>query len=100
MIQKQDDILIKGSAGKSILIDATFKANTKPKTVVIFCHGFKGFKDWGPFNKIADYFAQQDFVFVKFNFSYNGTTPKSPIDFDDLKAFEKIIFARNWMIWF
>ena len=95
MIQKLDDILIKGSAGKPILIDATFKANTEPKAVVVFCHGFKGFKDWGPFNKIATHFAQQDFVFVKFNFSYNGTTPTNPVDFDDLKAFGENNFCKE-----
>ncbi|MDC0204507.1 alpha/beta hydrolase [Flavobacteriales bacterium] len=95
MIQKLENILIKGSATKPILIDATFKANTEPKAVVVFCHGFKGFKDWGPFNKIAAYFAQQDFVFVKFNFSYNGTTPSSPVDFKDLKAFGENNFCKE-----
>ena len=95
MIQKQNDILIKGSAGKPILIDVTFKANNKPKAVVVFCHGFKGFKDWGPFNKIAAHFAQQDFVFLKFNFSYNGTTPKNPTEFNDLKAFGENNFCKE-----
>lgn len=95
MIKKQNDILIKGSAGKPILIDITFKANNKPKAVVVFCHGFKGFKDWGPFNKIASHFAQQDFVFVKFNFSYNGTNPTNPTDFDDLKAFGENNFCKE-----
>ena len=95
MIQKLDNILIKGSAGKPILIDATFKANTEPKAVVVFCHGFKGFKDWGAFNKIATHFAQQDFVFVKFNFSFNGTTPKNPTAFDDLKAFGENNFCKE-----
>lgn len=86
MIKKLNEI-IKGSAGKSILIDVSYKSNQEPKKVVIFSHGFKGFKDWGPFNKIANYFADQNIVFVKFNFSHNGTTLSSPIDFDDLKAF-------------
>ena len=95
MIQKLENIVIEGSAGKPILIDATFKANTEPKAVVVFCHGFKGFKDWGPFNKIATHFAQQDFVFVKFNFSYNGTTPTNPVDFDDLKAFGENNFCKE-----
>ena len=72
---------ISGSAGKPILIDFTYKANAQPKQIVVFCHGFKGFKDWGPFNKIADHFAQQDIIFVKFNFSYNGTTIADPLNF-------------------
>ena len=95
MIKKIDNIVIEGSAGKPILIDATFSVNKKPKQVVVFCHGFKGFKDWGPFNKIATHFAEQDIVFVKFNFSYNGTTRKDPINFGDLKAFENNNFCKE-----
>ena len=95
MIQKIENILIKGSAGKPILIDATFKTSSEPKAVVVFCHGFKGFKDWGPFNKISAHFAKQYFVFIKFNFSYNGTTSKNPTDFDDLEAFGENNFCKE-----
>jgi pimeloyl-ACP methyl ester carboxylesterase len=95
MIKKLNNIVIEGSAGKPILIDATFKANAQAKQVVVFCHGFKGFKDWGPFNKIATYFAEKDIVFVKFNFSYNGTTTNDPINFGDLKAFGNNNFCKE-----
>jgi len=95
MIKKLNNIVIEGSAGKPILIDATFNANEQAKQVVVFCHGFKGFKDWGPFNKIATHFSEQDIVFVKFNFSFNGTTTKNPTDFDDLKAFGENNFCKE-----
>ena len=95
MIQKLNNIIIEGSAGKPILIDANFKANTQAKQVVVFCHGFKGFKDWGPFNKIATHFADRDSVFVKFNFSFNGTTTKDPNNFGDLKAFGNNNFCKE-----
>ena len=78
---KKKKLQIPGSAGKPILIDVTYKANTQRKQVVVFCHGFKGFKDWGPFNKMASHFANHDIVFVKFNFSYNGTTPDDILNF-------------------
>ena len=65
-LMKKKNIQISGSADKPILIDVTYKANAQPKQIVVFCHGFKGFKDWGPFNKIARHFAQQNIVFVKF----------------------------------
>ena len=77
------------------MIDATFNANAQAKQVVVFCHGFKGFKDWGPFNEIATHFAEQDIVFVKFNFSYNGTTINDPINFGDLKAFGNNNFCKE-----
>jgi pimeloyl-ACP methyl ester carboxylesterase len=92
---KKEKIIIEGSAGKLILIDVTFRANSKAKQVVVFCHGFKGFKDWGPFNDIADYFAEQDIVFVKFNFSFNGTTIDDPSNFGDLKAFGNNNFCKE-----
>jgi dipeptidyl aminopeptidase/acylaminoacyl peptidase len=95
MINKLDNIIINGSAGKPILIDVTFRANSKAKQVVVFCHGFKGFKDWGPFNDIADYFAEQGIVFVKFNFSFNGTTIYDPSNFGDLKAFGNNNFCKE-----
>ena len=95
MTQHLDNIIIDGSVEKSILIDATFSANREPKQVVVFCHGFKGFKDWGPFNKIATHFAEQDIVFVKFNFSFNGTTTNDPINFGDLKAFGNNNFCKE-----
>jgi pimeloyl-ACP methyl ester carboxylesterase len=95
MIQCLKNIIIDGSAGKPILIDATFKANAQAKQVVVFCHGFKGFKDWGPFNKIANHFADNDIVFVKFNFSFNGTTTNDPINFGDLTAFGNNNFCKE-----
>ena len=95
MIQKLNNLIIDGSAGKPILIDATFKANAQAKQVVVFCHGFKGFKDWGPFNKIANHFADNDIVFVKFNFSFNGTTTNDPVNFGDLTAFGNNNFCKE-----
>lgn len=55
--------------------------------VVLFIHGFKGFKDWGHFNHLAHHFASNGFLFVKMNFSHNGTTPDQPTEFVDLDAF-------------
>jgi pimeloyl-ACP methyl ester carboxylesterase len=92
---KKENKIIEGSVGKPILIDVTFRDNSKAKQVVVFCHGFKGFKDWGPFNNIADYFAEKGIVFVKFNFSFNGTTIDDPSNFGDLKAFGNNNFCKE-----
>ena len=86
MITKES-LIINGSRGKKILIDVNFNHNFKKKPIVIFSHGFKGFKDWGPFNKMAENFAEKKFFFIKFNFSYNGTSIENPNDFVDLDAF-------------
>lgn len=84
---QKTELTINGSKGKPINLDITFNKNGKEKPVLIFCHGFKGFKDWGHFNLIAEAFANHDFTFVKFNFSYNGTTTEHLTDFADLEAF-------------
>ena len=106
MLRKYNTI-INGCCEKSILIDTTLFDKINKKNVVIFSHGFKGFKDWGPFNKIAEHFAVNGFVFVKFNFSHNGTSIEKPNDFVDLSAFGNNNFCKelddlglviNWVI--
>ena len=92
---KKKTLTIKGSIEKPILIDYTYNNENLSNGVVVFSHGFKGFKDWGPFNKIAAYFTQQGYVFIKFNFSHNGTTTENPIDFVDLKAFGNNNFSKE-----
>lgn len=78
---------------RPFIYDARFMADGKPKPVIIFIHGFKGFKDWGHFNMLADFFAMNNFVYVKLNLSHNGTTPDKPTDFADLEAFGKNNFS-------
>jgi dipeptidyl aminopeptidase/acylaminoacyl peptidase len=52
--------------------------------VVIVCHGFKAFKDWGPFPAIGRSFAQRGFVSIVINFSHNGigAEPKKFVEHD------------------
>lgn len=72
---------------KPIVTDVFYRKTNLPKPIVIFCHGYKGFKDWGAWNLVAQKFAENNLFFVKFNFSHNGGTAKNPIDFPDLDAF-------------
>lgn len=82
-----DKVLNSKHGNKKITFDLRFIPSQKPVPLVIFLHGFKGFKDWGHFNLMADEFAQQGFAVLKMNFSHNGTSPSHPIDFIDLEAF-------------
>jgi uncharacterized protein len=57
--------------------------------VVIICHGFKGFKDWGFFPVLAGQLAECGFAAVTFNFTMNGVG-------DDLETISELDkFARN-----
>ena len=78
-----------------MLVDVFYKCKSGNSKVVIFSHGFKGFKDWGCFPLVARSFAENGFVFVKFNFSHNGTTLQNPSDFDDLESFGNNNFSRE-----
>ena len=83
----KSNIIIEGKHNKPILVDVFYVTDGSPKPIVIFCHGYKGFKDWGAWNIMARAFAETGFCFIKFNFSYNGGTAEQPIDFPDLEAF-------------
>ncbi|OBQ56951.1 alpha/beta hydrolase [Tamlana sp. s12] len=94
MIIEKNNI-IPGKHNKPILTDVFFKDNKKPKPVLIFCHGYKGFKDWGAWDLMAKAFAELDYFFVKFNFAYNGGTVEDPIDFPDLEAFGNNNYSKE-----
>jgi pimeloyl-ACP methyl ester carboxylesterase len=86
-MNKIKNSILPGKHNKPILVDVFYKETKQPKAVVIFCHGYKGFKDWGAWDLMAKTFANAGLFFVKFNFSYNGGTVDEPIDFPDLEAF-------------
>lgn len=81
------NIVVDGKHQKPIVTDVFYLENHQLKKVVIFCHGYKGFKDWGAWNLMAEAFTKAGFFFIKFNFSHNGGTQEQPIDFPDLEAF-------------
>lgn len=89
------NILIPGKHNKPVVADLFYKDDGKPKPVFIFSHGFKGFKDWGPYDLIAKKFAEENFCFVKLNFAFNGTTPADFFNFADLEAFGNNNFSKE-----
>lgn len=93
MIMKYQGIYI-GAEGKQAGYDIEY-TQTEKRPLVVFCHGFNGFKDWGAFNLVSRYFVQNGFQFVKLNFSHNGTSPEHPVDFVDLEAFGNNNFEKE-----
>jgi dienelactone hydrolase len=89
------NIEIKGKHNRPILTDLFYLENGSPKDVVIFCHGYKGYKDWGAWNLVAETFAKKNIFFIKMNFSHNGGTAEQPIDFPDLEAFGQNNFMKE-----
>ena len=89
----EKNLILSRENKKPIVYDVCFTSSKGPKPIVIFCHGYKGFKDWGAWNLVAEAFAREGFFFLKFNFSHNGGTIDQPIDFPDLEAFGQNNFS-------
>ena len=89
------NIVIKKGGIKPILVDFFYNKISKNMPIVIFCHGYKGFKDWGAWDIVGKEFANKNFFFIKFNFSHNGGTVEDPIDFPDLEAFGNNTFSHE-----
>ncbi len=81
------NIEIEGSRERPVLLDIYYKKDRNRKPILIFLHGFKGFKDWGHFDLLGRYFSRNGFVFVKYNSSFNGTTRENPSELTDFEAF-------------
>lgn len=86
-ISQVKNLTVTGAAGRPMATDVFFQEGGPKKPVVLYVHGFNGFKDWGNFDLIARQFAGAGFFFVKFNLSHNGTVPESPEEFTDLDAY-------------
>jgi len=95
MITTSKNSILNGKHQKPIVTDVCYIKNQKRKPVVIFCHGYKGFKDWGAWDLVANSFASADIFFIKFNFSHNGGTAAQPIDFPDLEAFGNNTYIKE-----
>ena len=95
MIQQLEYSIPSSHTSKELTFDITFNDTIKNQPLVIFLHGFKGFKDWGHFNLIAKEFANNGIAFLKLNFSHNGTNSDNLIDFVDLEAFGNNNFSKE-----
>ncbi|NOY06089.1 MAG: hypothetical protein GXO82_05590, partial [Chlorobi bacterium] len=62
--------------------------------VIIICHGFKGFKDWGAFPAVADFFARQGWIAIRFNFSHNGIGDNET-EFTELDKFAENTLSKE-----
>lgn len=66
--------------------------NLKNAPCIIYVHGFKGFKDWGFVPYMSDYFSNNEFSVITFNFSHNGIG-ENLLDFDEMDKFAKNTFS-------
>lgn len=73
------------STGRTLYGDYRIPDFPENKPLVIFCHGFKGFKDWGGWQFAMDKICQNGFFVIAMNFSQNGIGP----DLQNFTALDK-----------
>ncbi|PCJ81454.1 MAG: alpha/beta hydrolase [Bacteroidetes bacterium] len=67
----------------------------KRKGIVVFAHGYKGFKDWGAWGLMADEFAKNGWMFLRFNFSHNGHVMPNIEDCSDEFAWSNNTYSKE-----
>ena len=83
---------IKNNNGDNITVDFRYNEKAENLPLLVFVHGFKGFKDWGCFPYMLDKLAENNIFAVSFNFSYNGVGEEE----NELKEFTRLdLFAKN-----
>ena len=95
MITSTLNTVLQRTGQKPLLIDTYINTDLNERPLIIFCHGYKGYKDWGAWSLMALKFASAGYGFVKFNFSHNGGTVSNPIDFPDLNAFGENNYSKE-----
>lgn len=87
-----EKLKIKNKHGDNLTTDLRYNKTAESLPLLIFVHGFKGFKDWGCFPYMLDKFAGNNIFTVSFNFSYNGIGEED----DELQDFTRLdLFAKN-----
>ncbi len=94
-LKTHKNIPLVGNHKKPIVTDFYFEENEQQKPIVIFSHGYKGYKDWGAWPIMLSQIAKAGFFVVAFNFSHNGGTIEQHIDFPDLEAFGNDNFSKQ-----
>ena len=83
-----------GAEGKESLIDLEIPQGFNGH-IIIFIHGFMGFKDWGAWYLVQKFFTDKGYGFCKFNTTHNGGTIKDGIDFPDPTSFSRNTYSRE-----
>jgi len=86
--------IYQGSVNKKALFDLEIPNNFNQK-LILFVHGYMGFKDWGAWNLMQQYFTEKDFGFCKFNLTHNGIGLTDIENFTDLEAFASNSYSKE-----
>ncbi len=83
-----------GSEGRQSLFDLQIPELWNGK-VIVFIHGYMGYKDWGAWHLVQSFFVDRSYGFARYNASHNGGTTEQGIDFPDLESFAKNTYSKE-----
>jgi alpha-beta hydrolase superfamily lysophospholipase len=72
---KTTQFQLRGTDGEPLRGEVRTAGSGVGRPAVVICHGFKGFKDWGFFPKLAGRLSRAGMTAVSFNFSSSGVGP-------------------------
>lgn len=78
--------------GELIRADLRYIEENRP--LLVFCHGFKGFKNWGFYPHLTESFVKRGYNTLVFNFSLNGVGDDL-LNFTVLEKFKENTFTRE-----
>ncbi len=90
----KNGVLLGGGSGKPIACDVRYDPARPDAPVVVICHSFMAFKDWGFFPHVGTRLAEEGFTTVTFNFSLNGVPPGAD-RISDFEAFASNTFSAE-----
>jgi pimeloyl-ACP methyl ester carboxylesterase len=85
---------IPNRSGMIMRADLRHRTGAGASPVVVICHSFMAFKDWGFFPRVAERLAEAGLVTIAFNFSHNGVTGDGN-RITDLARFAENTFTRE-----
>ena len=86
------DFVLNTQINEKIRITSFGYENINSSPCLFFVHGFKGFKDWGFWPFVGNYFAKNGFFILTFNFSHNGIG-ENLTEFTELDKFANNTFS-------
>jgi len=78
-----------------IFADLYNNGKSGQKPLLIFVHGFKGFKNWGGFPYMLEKLSDSGYNAAAINFTHNGVDNSLPSEFTKLDLFSKNTFTRE-----
>lgn len=88
------DFIYQSKSGDSITLSLYGAEHINKWPLIIYVHGFKGFKDWGFVPYMGEYMSRHGLCVLTFNFSLNGIG-EQPDEFTELDKFEANTLTRE-----